>query len=176
MSGNSSLRRCIICKKTGNNCKSIITVNKPSVINKLRGFFDSKINDGDDACSNCINKTRHYNNYTVQSNCTIQSSETEASYNNITEFDNNEDETQIESTYSDDESADENPYFISKNENSLSLNLPKSLSNHNRCIVCRKEFRNQKKVQKQAVIGTDGIIDAYIETGIYIPKGMKFFA
>ena len=39
-----------------------------------------------------------------------------------------------------------------------------------------KEFRNKKYSQKKKFIETNGIIDAYIETGIYIPKGMTFFA
>jgi hypothetical protein len=52
----SSLRRCSICEKSGNNTKGIYTVRKDFTINKINAFFGHKkrILPREDICITCI--------------------------------------------------------------------------------------------------------------------------
>jgi hypothetical protein len=56
---SSSIRKCKICRKSGNNCKgSIRQIKSESRINQLNGFFDRNVVEGDDVCDGCIYEVR----------------------------------------------------------------------------------------------------------------------
>ena len=44
------------------------------------------------------------------------------------------------------------------------------MSNHSKCVICQKPFVTKFEKIKQKVIGEEAILEAYIDTGILIPK------
>lgn len=51
--------------------------------------------------------------------------------------------------------------------------IPKAIANHKTCTICRKTFKSKKKTTKQRIVGNVSSLDAFVETGIFIPKGAR---
>lgn len=52
--------------------------------------------------------------------------------------------------------------------------ISKAIANHNKCTICRQNFiRKKTSATKQRTVGTTSSLDAFIETGILIPKGAR---
>ena len=58
---SSSIRKCKVCRKSGNNCKgSIRQIKSESRINQLNVFFDRNVVEGDDVCDGCIYEVKYF--------------------------------------------------------------------------------------------------------------------
>ena len=59
MASRSSIRTCVCCKKSGNNCKKMTIVTSESALSDLIDCFPSEIvTSGMDVCTGCIAKAR----------------------------------------------------------------------------------------------------------------------
>lgn len=81
------------------------------------------------------------------------------------QIDHSSEEELNHKTFSD--SSDEE---IIRLEDKIPINISVSPLNHKNCVICHKMFNGKVKNSKQKNVGTDAILAAYIETGIYIPK------
>ena len=59
MSSRSSIRTCVCCKKSGNNCKKLISVTSNTTLSNLMVCFaTSNVSSGMDVCAGCISKAK----------------------------------------------------------------------------------------------------------------------
>jgi hypothetical protein len=190
---SSSIRKCKVCRKSGNNCKgSIRQIKSESRINQLNVFFDRNVVEGDDVCDGCIYEVKYFlkkNPSTIltgnNQNINASSSEIDIFHNNNEieesnyDYNNNNFNDQIESK------AQYEPetnvlldQLRTKNKTPTSrikLDLSKAFASHRKCIICFHVFETNKfsKYKKQKLIGLDARVEAFIETGVYIVEGSR---
>ena len=47
------------------------------------------------------------------------------------------------------------------------------MANHSKCVVCQKSFVSKFGISRQKVVCEEAALEAYVETGIYIPSSSR---